>query len=147
MNQDNTSLQSFAVFNLGLVASLFIAISLSPVLGETERSNSNVYAEKLQQKFLSEFFPPKGDWAFSDGCVEGTLLQNGRIENVRVIQHLSNKKKPSLFGDSALYGAIVRSSPVEPPPHTISTPVKIIVRFIVKSKEFGGYRCVVKIAP
>lgn len=102
------------------------------------------YIQRLQDRFLSRFFPPRGGWAFSNGVVEATLQKDGKIEKIRIVQHLKDNGKISKGADQALRFALEHATPVPSPPPEIVCPARLTVKFLVISKEHGGYRCKVE---
>lgn len=130
------------------VPAAFLAICLllcSAKSGLCDSSTEgNSYVERLQSRFLSRFFPPKGGWDFSDGTVGAVLLASGKLEQIKILKHLTNNGKLSSAADSALRLALINSNPVPPAPPEVSCPVKITVKFLVVSQQHGGYECKVE---
>lgn len=112
-----------------------------PVFCHEVGDEEQAYMQSLQDRFLSRFFPPRGGWAFSNGIVEATLQKDGNLENVKIIQHLTDKGRTSRTADQALQGALLKANPVPLPPQEIVCPVRLTVKFLVISKKHGGYRC------
>lgn len=130
------------------VPAAFLAICLLFCLAKSGLCDSstkeNSYVERLQSRFLSRFFPPKGGWDFSDGTVGAVLLSSGKLEQIKILKHLTNHGKLSSAADSALRLALVNSNPVPPAPPEVSCPVKMTVKFLVISQKHGGYECKVE---
>lgn len=140
----DTLSRSLICINCLLLLALFTTATSAQCLKPSDERQ--LYLNGLQSKCLSNFLPPKGDWAFSDGVVEAILLGNGHIERAKVTKHLLNRGKPSKYGDQSLLLAISRSSPADAPPASIKCPTRIVVKFLVKSRLHGGYRCVIQLA-
>lgn len=122
-----------------LVFSLTFANQL-PVFCHGNGHEEQAYMQSLQDRFLSRFFPPRGGWAFSNGIVEATLEKDGNLEKIKIIQHLTDKGRTSRSADRTLRFALVNAAPVPSPPPEIVCPVRLTVKFLVISKEHGGYK-------
>lgn len=112
-----------------------------PVFCREVGDEEQAYMQSLQDRLLSRFFPPRGGWAFSNGIVEATLQKDGKLENIRIVQHLKDNGRTSKGADKALRLALVNAVPVPQPPAEVVCPVRLTVKFLVISKEHGGYSC------
>jgi hypothetical protein len=126
---------------------MLLIVLLLPIQAEADSSGNSEHERKyfrdLEDAFLSNFFPPRGAWAFSNGTVEAYLTKDGKLERVRILKHLKGKGKLSKDADKSLYLAVKTSSPVKVPPDSIHCPIKLTIRFSVKDKIHGGYVCTV----
>ncbi len=103
------------------------------------------YVGYLENKFLHNFLPPRGEWALSDGAAKATLECDGRIKNIIVTKPLSNpfnKRCGQSYTHFPISHAIEFASPVEAPPKTMRCPATLVINFFCKDKKaHGGYIC------
>jgi hypothetical protein len=128
---------------LAVVLPLLVAPSLVPAFAE-EVTDRSKYIDRLQEKILKVYFPPRGPFNFAASAIKITVDLSGKANLTKIVQPPMVRGRRSLRAEGCLKSAVQNVNPLEKPPVDLKLPASFLVKFVPQAKGATVFRCVVQ---